>query len=172
MANKPIGTGPYTIASWNRGDAITLTRNDSYWGAKPYYQTVVLKYFKDATALNNALLTGADGHRHGLAGPGGQLALGQFRRSQNLSGMRLPEGRSLVLVRQCVLDKPFGKGGGEVFASEAVIAGAGPDLHDTFKQIKQRDIEGAAAQIEDEELAFAVGLVQAVSHRGGGRLVQ
>ena len=59
LANKPIGTGPYTFTSWNRGDAITLTRNDSYWGTKPHYQTVVLKYFKDATALNNALLTGA-----------------------------------------------------------------------------------------------------------------
>ena len=59
LANKPIGTGPYTFTSWNRGDSITLTRNDSYWGTKPYYQTVVLKYFKDATALNNALLTGA-----------------------------------------------------------------------------------------------------------------
>ena len=58
LANKPVGTGPYTFTSWNRGDSITLTRNESYWGAKPYYQSVVLKYFKDATALNNALLSG------------------------------------------------------------------------------------------------------------------
>ena len=58
LANKPVGTGPYTFTSWNRGDSITLTRNESYWGTKPYYQSVVLKYFKDATALNNALLSG------------------------------------------------------------------------------------------------------------------
>ena len=59
LANKPVGTGPYTFTTWNRGDSITLTRNDSYWGTKPYYQSVVLKYFKDATALNNALLSGS-----------------------------------------------------------------------------------------------------------------
>ena len=43
LANKPIGTGPYTFTSWNRGDSITLTRNESYWGTKPFYQSVVLK---------------------------------------------------------------------------------------------------------------------------------
>jgi peptide/nickel transport system substrate-binding protein len=58
LATAPIGTGPYTLKSWNRGDSITLQRNDSYWGKKPFFQTVNFKYFKDPTALNNALLTG------------------------------------------------------------------------------------------------------------------
>jgi peptide/nickel transport system substrate-binding protein len=46
------------LSSWNRGDSITLTRNPSYWGSKPFFQTVIMKYFKDPTAMNNALLTG------------------------------------------------------------------------------------------------------------------
>ena len=58
LATNPIGTGPYTLKKWNRGDSISLQRNDSYWGPKPFFQTVNLKYFKDPTALNNALLTG------------------------------------------------------------------------------------------------------------------
>lgn len=58
LATAPIGTGPYTLKSWNRGDSITLQRNDSYWGKKPFFQSVNFKYFKDPTALNNALLTG------------------------------------------------------------------------------------------------------------------
>ena len=58
LATDPIGTGPYTLKSWNRGDSISLQRNDSYWGKKPFFQTVSFKYFKDPTALNNALLTG------------------------------------------------------------------------------------------------------------------
>ena len=58
LATDPVGTGPYKLTKWNRGDSIALTRNDSYFGKKPYFQTVTLKYFKDATALNNALLTG------------------------------------------------------------------------------------------------------------------
>ena len=58
LATKPVGTGPYLFDTWNRGDSITLKANPSYWGTKPAYLTVVMKYFKDATALNNALLTG------------------------------------------------------------------------------------------------------------------
>lgn len=57
LANKPIGTGPYEVASRRRGDSIVLKANPAYWGRKPAYGTVVLKYIKDPTALNNALLS-------------------------------------------------------------------------------------------------------------------
>ncbi len=58
LANKPHGTGPYRFVEWKRGDAITLEANPDYWGAKPGLDRVVLRYFRDATALNNALLSG------------------------------------------------------------------------------------------------------------------
>ncbi|MET7283852.1 ABC transporter substrate-binding protein [Kribbella sp. NPDC005582] len=58
LATEPIGTGPYKFSKWNRGDSIVLQRNDGYWGTKPQFQQITLKYFKDPTALNNALLTG------------------------------------------------------------------------------------------------------------------
>ncbi len=58
LATKPVGTGPYLFDTWNRGDSITMKANSGYWGKQPAYSTVVLKYFKDPTALNNALLTG------------------------------------------------------------------------------------------------------------------
>jgi peptide/nickel transport system substrate-binding protein len=58
LANTPVGTGPYKLESWKRGDAITFATNPGYWGTKPKVENVVLKYFKDATAMNNALLTG------------------------------------------------------------------------------------------------------------------
>ncbi|MEU0569562.1 ABC transporter substrate-binding protein [Nonomuraea sp. NPDC005983] len=58
LANKPVGTGPYQLASWKRGDSIQLDANQKYWGTKPKLSSVTLKYFKDATAMNNALLTG------------------------------------------------------------------------------------------------------------------
>ncbi len=57
LANDPVGTGPYDVSDWTRGDSITLTRNDDYWGDAPYFETVTLQYFKDANALNNALLS-------------------------------------------------------------------------------------------------------------------
>ncbi len=35
---KPIGTGPYVLSERVKGDHLTLTRNDSYWGTKPNYR--------------------------------------------------------------------------------------------------------------------------------------
>ena len=56
---KEDGTGPYPLEDWRRGSTISLKRFDGYWGEKPTNGEVVIIYFTDATALNNALLTGA-----------------------------------------------------------------------------------------------------------------
>ena len=36
---KPIGTGPYTLAERVKGDHVTLQRHDGYWGTKPNYKS-------------------------------------------------------------------------------------------------------------------------------------
>ncbi|AXH96313.1 ABC transporter substrate-binding protein [Ornithinimicrobium avium] len=59
LAEEPVGTGPYTFVSWDRGSKITLERNEDYHGDEPYFKTVEMHYFKDANALNNAMLTDA-----------------------------------------------------------------------------------------------------------------
>lgn len=56
--SDPVGTGPFTVTGWDRGDAITLERNDEYWGDAPHFSDIELRYFTDASAMNNALLTG------------------------------------------------------------------------------------------------------------------
>ena len=53
------GTGPYALEGWQRGSQLAVKRFDKYWGPKPENGEVVFKYFTEATALNNALLTGA-----------------------------------------------------------------------------------------------------------------
>jgi peptide/nickel transport system substrate-binding protein len=53
------GTGPYALDGWQRGSQLAVKRFDTYWGPKPENGGVVFKYFTEATALNNALLTGA-----------------------------------------------------------------------------------------------------------------
>ncbi|MEZ2128807.1 MULTISPECIES: ABC transporter substrate-binding protein [unclassified Sinorhizobium] len=53
------GTGPYKLEDWRRGSSLQLTRFDKYWGQKPSNGDVVFQYFTEATALNNALLTGS-----------------------------------------------------------------------------------------------------------------
>ena len=58
LATEAVGTGPYVFSNWIHGDSITLTRNPHYWGSPALEKTIVFKYFKDPTAMNNALLTG------------------------------------------------------------------------------------------------------------------
>ena len=79
LATKPIGTGPYKLTKWTRGDSITLTRNEDYWGDEPHYKTVTFKYFKDPTAVNNALLTGTVNVIGSMESP---ESLGQFEHNQ------------------------------------------------------------------------------------------
>ncbi|WP_243075993.1 ABC transporter substrate-binding protein [Microbacterium sp. SS28] len=52
------GTGPYTLDEWKQGSTLTLERWDDYWGEAASNGEVVFTYFTDATAENNALLTG------------------------------------------------------------------------------------------------------------------
>ncbi|MFE7428903.1 ABC transporter substrate-binding protein [Streptomyces sp. NPDC057545] len=53
------GTGPYTLDKWTRGSALAMNRFAGYWGDAAANKRVVFHYYKDATALNNALLTNA-----------------------------------------------------------------------------------------------------------------
>lgn len=52
------GTGPYRFAEWTQGDHLTIERFDDYWGEPAKNIGVTFRFFKDTTALNNALLTG------------------------------------------------------------------------------------------------------------------
>jgi peptide/nickel transport system substrate-binding protein len=58
LANTAVGTGPYLVDDFVRGDRIDLVHNPDYWGESPDFSEVTLRYFNDATATNNALLSG------------------------------------------------------------------------------------------------------------------
>ena len=44
---KPVGSGPYQVAEWVRDDHITLVANPKWTGAKPAYQTVIIRDIPD-----------------------------------------------------------------------------------------------------------------------------
>ena len=48
ISANPIGTGPYIVKEWVRGDHLTLTANPNYWGDKPKTQTVIFRWSKEA----------------------------------------------------------------------------------------------------------------------------
>lgn len=53
-----IGAGPYKFVSFTPGDKLVLTRNDDYWGKRPYWENVTFRFIKDDAARVAALLGG------------------------------------------------------------------------------------------------------------------
>jgi peptide/nickel transport system substrate-binding protein len=53
-----IGTGPYRLESFARGDRVNLVRNDAYWGEKPQWERVTLRILPQDAARMAALLAG------------------------------------------------------------------------------------------------------------------
>jgi peptide/nickel transport system substrate-binding protein len=41
--HDPVGTGPFRLESWARGDRLVLVRNDDYWGDRPRLAKVVFR---------------------------------------------------------------------------------------------------------------------------------
>jgi peptide/nickel transport system substrate-binding protein len=58
FAKAPVGSGPYSVASWVNGDSITLERNDDYWGEKGAYEEVVFQPVPDETTRANSVQSG------------------------------------------------------------------------------------------------------------------
>lgn len=52
------GTGPFTLAEWSQGSAITLERFDGYWGEPARVAEVVFQFYPEPNALVNALADG------------------------------------------------------------------------------------------------------------------
>ena len=53
-----IGTGPYKLVRYAKGDRIELTRNDAYWGGKTPWAKVTLRLLPQDAARVAALLSG------------------------------------------------------------------------------------------------------------------
>jgi peptide/nickel transport system substrate-binding protein len=65
--NKPIGTGPYTLQSWNRRSSITLKRNPNYWGDEPSIASVQYVFRPESSVRANLVRTNEADLAIGLA---------------------------------------------------------------------------------------------------------
>jgi peptide/nickel transport system substrate-binding protein len=55
---NPVGTGPFRVVRWVKGDLIELEANKDYWGGPPKIKTVIIKAIPEPTTRVSALLTG------------------------------------------------------------------------------------------------------------------
>jgi peptide/nickel transport system substrate-binding protein len=68
-----IGTGPYRVIAWERGGGATLVRNDRYWGARPEWDSVRIRYMGNPSSRVAALLAGDVDVVDQVAGPDVEL---------------------------------------------------------------------------------------------------
>ncbi|HSV30562.1 MAG TPA: glutathione ABC transporter substrate-binding protein [Atribacteraceae bacterium] len=58
FAQAPVGTGPFKFVSWDRGEQITMRRNEDYWDGAPKLDTVTFKFVPEAGSRVIMLETG------------------------------------------------------------------------------------------------------------------
>lgn len=54
----PVGTGPFSLETFEQGQPLDLRRNDSYWGGKPNLERIIVQPITDPTAMAVAIQTG------------------------------------------------------------------------------------------------------------------
>ncbi len=58
LVEQPIGTGPWVLQSWDRGNEMVFTRYDGYWGEPAKEQTLVFRWNAEAAARLTELRSG------------------------------------------------------------------------------------------------------------------
>jgi ABC-type transport system substrate-binding protein len=59
ILEHPIGTGPYVLDRWSRGEEVVFTRNDAYWGEPAATQTLVFRWSTEGAARLLELQSGS-----------------------------------------------------------------------------------------------------------------
>jgi peptide/nickel transport system substrate-binding protein len=57
--DTPVGTGPYRFGSWQRGQTVTVKRNDSFWGSAPAAESIIWVLYQNEDVMAQALQSGA-----------------------------------------------------------------------------------------------------------------
>lgn len=55
---NPVGTGPFKLGKWVKGDRIELVKNNNYWGSAKVLDKATFKFIADPSAAFSALMAG------------------------------------------------------------------------------------------------------------------
>jgi ABC-type transport system substrate-binding protein len=91
--DDPVGTGPYSLQEWVRGDSVIFTRNDAYYGQVAPHQTAVLNW---ATESSGRLVELQSGNSYGMTFPGTE-DFATIEADDNLTLLDKPEANIFYL---------------------------------------------------------------------------
>lgn len=123
----PTGTGPFVFDSWERGQNVTLTRNEDYWGTKSQLDTVIIQTISDAQARVQALKAGeidgydlvAPGDVEGLESEGFQIVnrpafnilyLGMNQAKAPLNDIKVRQAIAHAIDKEAVISQSLPEG--------------------------------------------------------------
>jgi len=55
---NPVGTGPFKLKKWTKGDSLSIVRNGDYWGKPVALKSATFKFISDPAAATAAVLAG------------------------------------------------------------------------------------------------------------------
>ena len=58
MGSVLVGSGPYRVEKWDRGQKVTLVRNEKYWADRPSYDRIVYVFIGNPQAQMQSFLNG------------------------------------------------------------------------------------------------------------------
>ena len=56
--NKIVGSGPYKLKEWKKGQSLTLVKNDNYWDTAANIDQIDFRFIPDTNTLNTSLQSG------------------------------------------------------------------------------------------------------------------
>jgi len=56
--NDIVGSGPFKLKEWKKGQSLTLESNDNYWDKKPAFKEITFRFIPDTNTLNTSLQSG------------------------------------------------------------------------------------------------------------------
>ena len=123
LATNPVGTGPFRLVDWRRGDAVTLERFDAYWGRPAQLSRLIFRFIADPNAAYAAMRAGdldlfpdfpapevlaplaADPRLKLVITPSeGEVILAINQRNGPLSDIRVRRAIAMALDRQAIID--------------------------------------------------------------------
>lgn len=176
LANEPVGTGPYEVASWAPNENIKLETRDDYWGEAPGVESVTLQYFADATATTNALRTGDVDAIVNLQAPelvstfedddaftvttgtsNGEVSLGMNNRVAPFDDVRVRQAVLYALDEQAIIDTAWNGYGSQIATFSTPTDPYYVDLNDVYPHDpeKAKELLAEAGQ-ESVDITFKV----------------
>jgi peptide/nickel transport system substrate-binding protein len=88
LARQPVGSGPYKLVQWRRGDQVQLEANPTYWGTAPAVKQVVFRNIPEVSSRLNELRAGSVDIATGITPDSASQADSELSTSVSLEGLR------------------------------------------------------------------------------------